>query len=149
MIVIRSARVNDIPRILEIANESITPAWTHHSVCQLLCRSDSLLLVAEENRGNVHDAPTDYIVGFTAFREVGDDYDLLQIAVDVNERRRGIGSLLLVSVLSRVASRTLFLEVREGNAAAIALYKKHGFKLLRTRKNYYSDPTENALVMAK
>lgn len=149
MITVRAAAHNDVPGILKIAGESISPAWTHGYVKERLGRDDTLLLVAlEEQRGRAESR----IVGFAAFRQVGDDGELLQIAVEIGERRCGIGSLLLGAITdyaSKKALDSILLEVRSGNGAAIALYKKHGFEYVRIRKNYYSAPVEDAIVMAK
>jgi ribosomal-protein-alanine N-acetyltransferase len=67
-----------------------------------------------------------------------------------SHRKRGVGSLL-VEELIRAASEqnisALTLEVRASNTAAISLYKKHGFTAEGIRKNYYSHPTEDGIIM--
>jgi len=90
------------------------------------------------------------IVGFVILRRMVDEGELLQIAVDKAARRRGVADMLLSAALGYAEQNNLksvYLEVRKSNAAAIALYEKHGFKPLRHRKNYYSNPTEDATVM--
>ena len=90
------------------------------------------------------------VKGFVVLRRMGDEGELLQVAVDRGARRGGVADALMASALRFAESHALgsvFLEVRKGNEAALALYKKHGFEPVRTRKGYYSDPTEDAVVM--
>lgn len=152
--IIREAKDADIPAILEIASASITSSWTYDYVHDRLGRDDSLLFVAVDNSvvstGNGSGASNPQVVGFASFRLVGDDGELLQIAVDVNRRRCGVGGCLLGAILDYSKNKALtsvFLEVRAGNAPAVALYKKFGFEPLRVRKGYYDNPIEDAVVM--
>ena len=65
------------------------------------------------------------------------------------DRRRGIGSQLLKELIAIARERklqTIFLEVRESNVAARALYCKFGFEESGRRKNYYANPTEDAVL---
>jgi ribosomal-protein-alanine N-acetyltransferase len=65
-------------------------------------------------------------------------------------RRKGIGGKLLAYALEearRRAAKTVFLEVRESNGAAKALYEAAGFSVLAIRKGYYAMPKEDAIVM--
>lgn len=154
MTTITPATEDDIARILEIAECSISPAWTYASVKERLGRDDTVLLVASDTSARATDAQPapSAATGFAAFRQVGDDGELLQIAVHPTRRRSGVGSLLLKAALDYASIKSLssvFLEVRANNEPAIALYKKFGFEELRVRKAYYSDPPEDAIVMAK
>ena len=49
--------------------------------------------------------------------------------------------------LDKIKTKDIFLEVRESNKVAINFYKKNNFKEISIRKNYYSEPTENAIIM--
>ena len=72
------------------------------------------------------------------------------IASDPAFRRRGIGSALLDELTEEAARRhagSIFLEVRESNDAARAMYRKAGFVEKGIRRNYYHAPLENAVVM--
>lgn len=75
---------------------------------------------------------------------------ILSIATHPDRRRTGAGAALLRHALARArrAGCTLAtLEVRRGNVAAIALYQAHGFATVHTRRAYYQDNGEDALVM--
>ena len=84
------------------------------------------------------------ITGFLVSRRVDDDeVEVLNLAVDPEFRRRGVGSQLL----RHIDSKHVFLEVRESNEAAQSLYRKLGFDEIGRREKYYDDPVEAAIVM--
>ncbi len=79
-------------------------------------------------------------LGFTLCREIGPDAELLLIGVAPTARRRGIGGALLAAAAAearRRQSATLFLEVRDGNAAALGLYRAAGYEVIGRRRDYY------------
>lgn len=87
------------------------------------------------------------VAGFLVTREVAPgESEILNIAVDPAERRTGIARRLLTDALAR-AKGTWFLEVRASNAAALRLYESAGFTRTGSRKNYYDEPAEDAIVM--
>ena len=77
--------------------------------------------------------------------------DITSVAVSLEYRRRGLAAKLIGEFEKMLPADTesIFLEVRESNSGAIALYEKCGFERLSVRKNFYSQPRENAVVMAK
>ncbi len=84
--------------------------------------------------------------GWAAVRSLGNgESELLQVEVAEGYRRQALASNLLAAALAG----TVFLEVREGNAAAIALYSTLGFSVTGRRRDYYSGPREDALVMER
>jgi [ribosomal protein S18]-alanine N-acetyltransferase len=88
--------------------------------------------------------------GFIAARLAGDEIHINNVAVREIYRRRGIGGALLSAILregARRGARLALLEVRAGNLTAQALYTRHGFRAAGRRRNYYTDPAEDALVM--
>ena len=87
------------------------------------------------------------VAGFAAWREVTTgEWELLNLAVAPAFRRCGVASLLLSKLLES-QPETIFLEVRQSNHAARALYELKGFREVGVRRNYYSSPTENAIVL--
>ena len=99
--------------------------------------------------------PKRKIAGFALIRIAADEAELLTIAVDPRWRGKRIGQALLRAAFDDLLmspARRMFLEVSEGNAAAIRLYLGQGFKTISTRKGYYpkADGTAaTALVMAR
>lgn len=89
--------------------------------------------------------------GFILCRVSAEQADLITFAVLPDARRQGIGAQLLAEALKmarELGAHAMFLEVAEGNVAAIKLYEKQGFSTLTTRKNYYASG-ENARLMSK
>ena len=91
-------------------------------------------------------------VGYVGMMCVLDEGYIANVAVSPACRRQGIADALIAELLRRALSRELAfvtLEVRAGNEAAKALYAKHGFVPVGTRKKYYTSPTEDAILMTK
>lgn len=85
--------------------------------------------------------------GYAAIYAVEGEADIARVAVLPEYRRRGIAEAMLLYALKDVGASTAFLDVRESNLPAVKLYEKLGFKSMGVRKNYYSDPAENAVLM--
>ena len=95
-------------------------------------------LVAVEN---------DHVAGFLVSRHTTPgEREILNVAVALSERRRGIARRLIAAELERARGQW-FLEVRESNIAALNLYKACGFQEAGRRNSYYHDPTESGIVM--
>ena len=100
--------------------------------------------VAESHR----EAPE--ILAFLVARRVGAEWELENLVVAQEARRQGIGSLLVFELVAHARAQrgtAIFLEVRESNRIARALYCKAGFKGQTLRKSYYSNPTEDAILL--
>ena len=113
-------------------------AWTRRQVADALAMSNTHHLLAGPTGELLHGAGV--AAGFALSRGAVDEEELLLIAVRPECRGRGVGTALLARFIEaahgRGASR-LFLEMREGNFAE-ALYRKHGFREIGRRRNYYS-----------
>jgi ribosomal-protein-alanine N-acetyltransferase len=91
----------------------------------------------------------DELIGYCFMLIAQTEAEILNIAIDINFQRKGLGETLLKECLERLESqkaKNLFLEVRQSNHAAKNLYSKMGFKTIGIRKNYYSD-NEDASMM--
>lgn len=142
---IRAATVHDIPSIVSLEREVQTAAhWPELSYRRVLQqKSPHPIAYISEEAGAV--------LGFVIARVIGPDCELENIVVDRTNRSRGIGSdlihaLIKAAIVQRV--ECLFLEVRESNQAARALYEKYGFAITGRRKGYYTAPAEDAVLYA-
>jgi len=91
------------------------------------------------------------IVGYLNASVVLDEAELNRIAVSPLHRRNGIANFLMDSLLRQLESSEctrLMLEVRSQNKGALALYDKCGFKTDTVRKNYYKNPSDDAILMS-
>jgi [ribosomal protein S18]-alanine N-acetyltransferase len=107
-------------------------AWTRSQLGGILPMGGvSLMLAREPDSGET--------IGFSLFRTVADESELLLIAVIPSHHRRGVGGMLLDDFLDRARNDGVIrvhLEVRDGNSA-VALYRKAGFAPVGRRRNYY------------
>lgn len=142
MIEIVIAQEAHIPAVLSIENASISPPWSEGALLNEVGRDDGLFTLAVENGA---------VLGFLILRRVADEAELYQIAIHEDARRRGVADILMNTAKEYCRKNnilSIYLEVRKSNEPAIRLYKKHGFKNEGRRKNYYSSPVEDAIVMA-
>lgn len=144
---IRPLSHHDLPTILEIQNSCPQAAtWKAADYEQLTRNPQGLVLVAE-----VEDAGRLEVAGFAAFRRVGEESELWNLAVRPQDRRRGIAKALWQQArgqLAQVGVTRVFLEVRATNTPALEFYRVAGFKPLARRKQYYQNPDEDAVVLS-
>jgi len=92
----------------------------------------------------------DQVAGYVVALEAADEGEILNLAVAPAGRRHGLGRALVESAVARLRERgvrQIYLEVRDSNAPARALYAAHGFKEVGRRKQYYRRPVEDAIVL--
>lgn len=114
-------------------------AWSVDMIRAQLEKPDSHSMVALDEG---------VVVGYLAFEQIVDEGSIVEVAVHPDHRRQGIAQRLIESAIKNAEDLSVvFLEVRESNAPAIALYEKIGFEQIGTRKDYYDNPKENAVIM--
>ena len=140
---VREMTLEDLDQVLTIEKENFSVPWTENGFFSFLIRQDTLFLVAEDEKG---------IAGYCGIVMVPDEGDITNVSVARGRRRQGIGSLLLKELIRRAGEAgvaKIYLEVRESNQAAIALYEKLGFQRDGLRRDYYEEPRENAVLMSR
>jgi [ribosomal protein S18]-alanine N-acetyltransferase len=152
---IRAAKPLDLQSLIDLERASPTAAhWSAQQYAQVLQATESaperLVLVAASTEQSAAEH-TGYLglLGFLVARHVASEWELENIVVASYARRKGLGNRLLQAFLDhakRVNSETVFLEVRESNMAARALYEGAGFEQTGRRKSYYSNPPEDAIL---
>ena len=139
--VITDAREELLPQIQKIEQQSFSVPWTEAMLRMQLDPNSHVFLTAEA-AGDV--------IGYVGLMYVLDEGYISNVAVHPIWRRRGVADALLEELEQRAKKLMLSfltLEVRAGNAPAIALYEKHGFRAVGRRKDYYEKPKEDALLM--
>jgi len=149
---IRDAIARDLARISEIERMAYSTPWSLKSFERELTLPFSKIVVANFGAPNstIKDASgPGGLVGFLCRWLVADECHILNVAVDPEYRRRGVGFFLLNSTIAEAVSKQascVTLEVRRANVAARQLYRKLKFEERRLRKHYYG-PGEDAIVM--
>lgn len=130
-----------IPTILEIEKVVNSAPWSEQSFRNELTHPHGYFIVAIED-GKV--------VGYGGFWMVVDEAHITTVAVSPDHQRHGIGSKMMIELLSKAkvaGMKCSTLEVRAGNETAIRIYEWLGYVSAATRKSYYPDNKEDAVVM--
>ena len=140
---ISDAREELLPQIQRIEQQSFSVPWTE-AMLRIQLQPDSHVFLTAET--------ADGVVGYVGMMYVLDEGYISNVAVRPEARRQGVAEALLTALEQRARALLLSfltLEVRESNAAAIALYEKCGYRVVGRRKNYYEKPTEDAILMTR
>ena len=137
---ISEVALRQLDEIEEIEKLCFSVPWSYANLEAQAIGKNKLFLCACDDTG---------VLGYVGLTLVLDEGYIANVAVAPKARRRGIADALLYELTRRTKKQLAFLtlEVRETNAPAIALYEKHGFAVVGRRKNYYTQPQEDALLM--
>lgn len=92
------------------------------------------------------------IVGYIGYHQIVDEADITNLVVDQRFQQKGVASQLMQLCIEKWRTdqvTKVFLEVRRNNQAAIKLYQKQQFLITGERKNYYTNPLEDAIIMQR
>jgi len=148
---IRRAVRDDLPAILGIERASFSDPWTEESFETALGLDRMQVLVAQTPAAERGDGASG-LAGYVVALVIGPEAEIADLAVAPDWRRRGVGRALLTHSISELVDagvRTLYLEVRESNAAARTLYETYGFRSVGRRRGYYRQPVEDALLLRR
>ncbi len=141
--VIREMTTEHLPLVLAIEQASYPAPWPEVAFSNEMASDVSITIVAMEG-----EAVAGFLVGWIA----ADQVHLANIAVHAGHRRRGIGNGMMAWLLEEAVRRgctTATLEVRDSNRAARMMYRQLGYSAVALRRAYYTNPTEDAVVMVK
>ncbi|MBR6531723.1 MAG: ribosomal protein S18-alanine N-acetyltransferase [Clostridia bacterium] len=132
-----------IPQIAELEKVSFSVPWSEDGLRSELANDTAHFLVAScENK----------VLGYIGVHEICGEAYITNVAVLPEYRRLGIGETLIDAATNGAKERNcdfISLEVRISNVPAIELYKKEGYNIVGQRKNFYSNPTEDAYIMTR
>jgi ribosomal-protein-alanine N-acetyltransferase len=129
-----------VPAVHAIEQASFTDPWSARDFRECVA-SEVVFLVATDS-GDV--------AGYVIAQDAADEGEILNLAVATDRQRRGVGRQLVERALGTLGDRgveRVFLEVRQSNAAARALYASLGFGEVGRRARYYRRPVEDAIVL--
>ena len=139
---IREFVLGDEKDIATLEKECFSSPWSETAVLESLSNNTTFLVFCEQGE----------ILGYAGLQIVLDEGYVTNIAVTKTARGKGIGHSLVNALLSLGKQNGLAfisLEVRETNTPAISLYKKCGFLNVGKRKNFYTNPAEDAIILTK
>ncbi|MBO5716019.1 MAG: ribosomal protein S18-alanine N-acetyltransferase [Clostridia bacterium] len=136
------AQREHLPAVAELEKATFFEPWSEKSLELFL--TDGAFCVACVD--------SEVLFSYCTVTCVLDEAQIINVATDSEHRGRGLAREVLEFVFDECKKRnitSISLEVRESNAPAIALYNSLGFSMAGVRKNFYTNPRENALVMIK
>ena len=140
---IRPMTKNDCEQVAAIEAVSFSIPWSLKAFTDTVEKDNFRYFVADE---------AGEILGYCGFLFVLDEAEIPNVCVKSSARKQGVGKKMmnaLIEEAKKLGISTLFLEVRESNAAARTLYKSLGFAEDGIRKNFYEQPVEHAILMSK
>lgn len=140
---VRRATIEDAKEIFAIEMDCFSVPWSLDSIeAELINQEKKLYYVIEDTEG---------VVGYAGAWLVYDEGQITNIAIHPSARRQGFGATLTRALIDECFKRgmhEIFLEVRISNLSALSLYRQLGFTVKGMRKNYYSEPKEDAYIMS-
>jgi ribosomal-protein-alanine N-acetyltransferase len=140
---VRPATEDDLDQVAALEKKTIVPPWSVEHFRKEIHKKFAHFWVVTD------DLTDEKVLAYLVFSFPAEQAHIQTIAVDPEMQRSGIGIFLLrqlISFLMRKSAESIILEVRAGNAAAVQLYQKVGFIIIRTLKKFYPDG-EDAFVM--
>lgn len=140
-IYIERIREEHLSKVARLEQAIFSDAWSEQALSETFRQSYAVILGAWAE---------DMLAGYVILYCIADQGEIMRIAVDEALRRRGVARQLLEETLrycKQNGADTILLDVRESNQAAISLYKKHGYIEDGIRKNFYTNPSEDAILM--
>ena len=130
----------DVGEVALLERECFASPWTEETLLEETVNPTAIFLVAKEN-GKV--------IGYIGSNNILGEVFITNVAVTASFRKKGVATTLLDTLIEKCKKEKalyLTLEVRKSNSSAIKLYEKNRFVLVGERKNFYTDPTEDALL---
>jgi [ribosomal protein S18]-alanine N-acetyltransferase len=148
---IEAAQTDDIDALAALERRCYSHPWTTRGFRDALRRPPErgLVIVARAVRAAAHERG---LIGYCVIETVADEVHVHNLAVRPESQGSGLGRQLLVLGLAagaRRGARVALLEVRASNRAALELYRSMDFVAVARRRNYYAQPSEDALVLRK
>ncbi|MBQ8314955.1 MAG: ribosomal protein S18-alanine N-acetyltransferase [Lachnospiraceae bacterium] len=133
----------DVAAVAALEAENFSRPWSYDAFLKILSDENYIVMIAKKE---------DAFLGYCVLLCTGEEADITNVCTAPKARGKGVATGMLTALMEAGKSRGVtefFLEVRESNAPARALYTKLGFEEIGLRKNYYEEPREHAVLMKK
>ena len=143
MFEIHKMRKEDIAEVAALEKEIFSDAWSEAALEESLLQKQTLLLTAFDDKK---------LIGYLILYYVLEEGEIARIAVEPEYRRQGVGARMLLEMENLCEDKgisKILLDVRESNQTAYSFYEDYGFVQDGIRKNYYTNPTEDAILMSR
>ncbi len=144
MIQIIPMTIDHVAQVAQVDLQCLPNPWSKDAFEKEMKENERAIYFVAEHQ--------EHIVGYGGMWHIIDEGHITNIAVLPQVQKQGIGSMLLQALVNKAESLALMgmtLEVRKSNKVAQALYRKFQFESVGTRKNYYQNPSEEAVIMWK
>lgn len=134
---------DDVTAVAALESDNFSRPWSYDAFLKTLSDENYIVIIAKE---------TDALLGYCVLLCTGEEADITNVCTLPSARGKGVATEMLTVLMEAGKSRGVtefFLEVRESNVPARALYTKLGFEEIGLRKNYYEEPKEHAVLMKK
>ena len=139
MINIRTFKKDDLNEIAIIESLCFSTPWSHNALCDFAGYEHNSILVAEQDNG---------VVGYITYSCIIDEIQIANVATHPDYRKQDVAKNLVETLKTLNKDFSIItLEVRQSNIPAQNLYQKCGFEIAGKRRNFYSSPTEDAILM--
>jgi ribosomal-protein-alanine N-acetyltransferase len=151
-VTVRPLGYSHLPQVIAIERRAFPTPWSLAMFVLELSKPSGVCLAAfvpgGEDEASGGRGRAERVAGYLICARYADVWHLMNIAIDPALRRRGIATALLEQMLERAGPEESYtLEVRPSNSVAIALYERFGFRASGTRRRYYQDTGEDAVIM--
>lgn len=137
---VKPSTIDDFEEIAALEAACFSAPWSRDDILRAVT-NPAFVCVSASSGG---------LLGYGMMYAAVQEADIVNIAVSPAARRLGIGQAIMESLMAEATEKgclEMYLEVRESNTPARALYEKLGFETIGKRKNYYKKPTEDAILM--
>lgn len=146
MFTYREMTLKDVRALAKLEKDNFPHPWSEESLRKEVDKEESLFVVAVEN----DNMENEFVAGYAGMYIIGEEGDITNVVTDSLYRGRGIGNGLMDYIVSKsqeIGIKSITLEVRVSNKAAIHMYKAHGFINEGIRPGFYDNPKEDAMIM--
>ena len=140
---IKQMTEEDVAAVAALEAENFSRPWSFDAFLKTLSDENYIVIIAKD---------TDALLGYCVLLCTGEEADITNVCTAPSARGKGVATKMMTALMEAGKGRGVvefFLEVRESNVLARALYTKLGFEEIGIRKNYYEEPREHAVLMKK